>query len=165
MSCVQMQLRQLEARIPALELEISKHQLVIGNSGKRIEELNARVAELSSKSGPSADEQAALIVRVTCFCVMFGCQLSPRLLCLGFRYQALKKRLGKQECALDSAKAATSQLEAEISELQRKVLEAGGNRLKQAKSKAEAANSRLNDAVHVILRVMCAVHSKHEHEL
>lgn len=59
----------------------------------------------------------------------------------------MKRDLAAQERKLAAAKAAAATLEEQITELQRKVLDAGGPRLKQAKAKAEAANNKLNDAV------------------
>lgn len=115
------QLKRVTAAIPKLEVEISKTRMVYENSDTRIAELTARQAELSSKAGPSDEEELEL--------------------------QAKQKRLIKQESLLTKAVAAASRLEGEISELQKKVLEAGGTRLKQAKAKAEQANNKLNDAV------------------
>ena len=120
LTCV-WQLKRVTVVIPKLEVDISKTRMVHENSDTRIAELTARQAELSSKAGPSDEEELAL--------------------------QAMQKRLIKQESLLTKAVAAASRLEGEISELQKKVLEAGGTRLKQAKAKAEQANTKLNDAV------------------
>lgn len=66
----------------------------------------------------------------------------------------MKKQLAKQESVLEKAVSAAGRLESEITELQKKVLEAGGTRLKQAKAKAEAADNKLTDAVCVCVSVL-----------
>jgi predicted nucleic acid-binding Zn-ribbon protein len=64
----------------------------------------------------------------------------------------MKKRLAKQQAALERAKANAATLEDEITALQRKVLEAGGTRLKNAKAKAEAAGNKLDAAVSAVTK-------------
>ncbi len=64
----------------------------------------------------------------------------------------MKKRLAKQQAALERAKGIAATLEGEITELQRKVLEAGGTRLKNAKAKAETASNKLDAAVSAVTK-------------
>ena len=61
-----MQYKRVVGMVPALEVDIGKARMVFGNSDTRVTELNARLAELMAKSGPTDEEEAKLQV---CLCV------------------------------------------------------------------------------------------------
>ncbi len=108
--------------IPKLEMELSKCSMQAESVAKRIDELAARLADMSGKTSSPAEADVA-------------------------RLEQLKRSLAVDEKDLAKISKIVDALGAEIATLQAKVLEAGGNRLKAAKSKAETVGERLNEAV------------------
>ena len=116
------QVKRLTILIPKLETELSKCAMQSESADKRIDELSARLADMSGKSTSPA---AADVERL----------------------EQLKRSLATDEKELARITKVVDAIGAEITTLQTRVLEAGGNRLKAAKTKAEKADSDVNDAV------------------
>jgi hypothetical protein len=67
----------------------------------------------------------------------------------------MTRQLEKDSKAMAKTASVADTRAAEITELQSKVLEAGGTRLKQAKARAEAAGAQLDEAVRRVVTFGC----------
>lgn len=78
-----MQYKRVVGMVPALEVDIGKARMVFGNSDTRVTELNARLAELMAKSGPTDEEEAKLQVCVWPCCTSRtpSCAATPAMYC------------------------------------------------------------------------------------
>ncbi|KAI9066460.1 hypothetical protein FKP32DRAFT_1589530 [Trametes sanguinea] len=119
------QLRELEAKLdalkqsaPKLELAYDKVHLDIRNAAKRIADTEGRVRELKSQSKPDAKDVS--------------------------RIAALDREIDSATAELEKLQKKTSAIEAEIKDLEKKILEIGGARLLSQKSKVDGLRLHIN---------------------
>ncbi|ODN78385.1 hypothetical protein L202_04024 [Cryptococcus amylolentus CBS 6039] len=118
------ELQEWKKRLPQIEMEMSKIELDVATSGKRVEEAERRLAELQSESKPiAADEK---------------------------RIKELDAEIASLTKETDKLRTKSSAINDELKSLQEKILEVGGVRLRAIQSKVATTKCLVdlaNDAI------------------
>ncbi|KAL8668236.1 MAG: hypothetical protein Q9202_000214 [Teloschistes flavicans] len=111
-------LKDLNDRIPRIEIEMQKAHLEIESIGRNLADTERSLSELTATQRPSNSDDT--------------------------RITALEKHLSKLNKEVDKLRAETAGVEAEIQTLQDKIMEAGGVRLRAQKAKVDGFNDQIN---------------------
>ncbi|KAM0788102.1 hypothetical protein ACM66B_001270 [Microbotryomycetes sp. NB124-2] len=124
---VEKELRTMQARVPVVEMEISKVEMELEANQDRVQDTERLLAELKANSKPNANEAQKIA--------------------------QLDRSISSLEKELEGLKKETSSIESKIKKLQDKILEIGGIKLRSQqtlvtdlKAQIDAANDRLTKA-------------------
>ncbi|KAF9472577.1 hypothetical protein BDN70DRAFT_886856 [Pholiota conissans] len=112
------ELDHLRTRGPAIDLEYQKIGMDTENVKMRIVQAEKRVKELSSQNKPNSGDLA--------------------------RISQLEKEISASQSALDDLQEKTAQIEQDIKDLEKKILDIGGSRLLTQKSKVDGIRLHIN---------------------
>lgn len=111
-------LRDINERIPELDVTMSKIELEIGSSARHMADAERRIKELSQEKGESATDKN--------------------------RLAALEKNIKSLEKEIKGLHEETAQVEEEIQRLQDKIMEVGGIKLRGQKAKVDGIREQLD---------------------
>ncbi|KAI0998292.1 Structural maintenance of chromosomes protein 4 [Podosphaera aphanis] len=112
-------LRDLDDQIPRLDTNIRKTILELESSSKNLEDAKRRIHELSKEHQPSKIDAS--------------------------RKESLKKDIVKTNSEIEQLLGETASVEREIKELQDKIMEIGGEKLRAQKAKVDATKGEIDD--------------------
>ena len=110
--------KEVTSKMPSFDIRIQKISLEVESADRNLIDIDKRAAELSSQQQPSQDE-------------------SPEI-------KILDLQLAKHQRELGDLRAQTSGIEAEIKELQDKIMEVGGIKLRGQKAKVEGLKEQID---------------------
>ena len=114
---LEVNLKELNDQIPQIETSIQKGSLEIDSLDRNIADAERRIIELTASKQPSKSDDA--------------------------RISALEKQIIQLEKAVEKLRTETAGVEAEIKELQDKIMEVGGVRLRAQKAKVDGLKEQV----------------------